>query len=392
MKITRIRADWLHVPIPEDKASTSDFGRNTSFNTTLVRVETDAGIMGLGEAKASVGSLGSQAALVATIEQELAPLLVGEDPRDVARLWELMYNGSRAHHALRHGRVFPVLGRRGITVSAISGIDMALWDILGRSLDVPVHRLLGGKVHAKLPAYASGGWADERGIGRELAGYVESGGFRAVKMRVGAMDGDVMTSVRRVRAAREALGDSIGIMTDAHGTFGVAEAKRFCREAADVRLEWLEEPVSGDDKRGCAEVRATTDIPIAAGESEFTRFDFHELARLRAVDVFQPDLAICGGITEGMRIAALAATYQIRLAPHLWGGALMFSAGLQVCAASPSAFIVEYSLLHNPLQAELATEPITVTDGEVAVPDRPGLGVTLNEVFVERYRVQGSAP
>jgi L-alanine-DL-glutamate epimerase-like enolase superfamily enzyme len=388
MKITAIHADWLHVPIPEDKASTSDFGRNTSFNTTLVRVETDAGLTGWGEAKASVGSLGSQHALVATIEQELAPLLVGEDARDVARLWELMYNGSRAHYALQHGRVFPVLGRRGLTVSAISGIDMALWDILGRSLDVPVYRLLGGKVHATLPAYASGGWADARGIGRELGSYVERGGFRAVKMRVGAMDGDVMTSVRRVRAAREALGEDIDLMVDAHGTMGVAEAKRFCREVADARLAWFEEPVTGDDKRGCAEVRATTDIPIAAGESEFTRFDFHELARLRAVDVFQPDLAICGGITEAVRIAALAATYQIRLAPHLWGGALMFSAGLQLCAASPSAFIVEYSLLHNPLQHELATEPITVSAGIVTVPDRPGLGVTIDPAFVKRYRVK----
>jgi L-alanine-DL-glutamate epimerase-like enolase superfamily enzyme len=388
MKITRIRADWLHVPIPEDKASTSDFGRNTSFNTTLVRVETDAGLTGFGEAKASVGSLGNQSALVATIEQELGPLLEGEDPRDVARLWERMYNGSRAHYALHYGRVFPALGRRGITVSAISGIDMALWDILGRSLDVPVYRLLGGLVHARLPAYASGGWADAKGIGRELAGYVERGGFHAVKMRVGAMDGSVAASVKRVYAARSALGDDLEIMVDAHGTYGVAEAKRFCREVADARLAWFEEPVSGDDKRGCAEVRAATDIPIAAGESEFTRFDFHELAQLRAVDVLQPDLAICGGITEGARIAALAATYQLGLAPHLWGGALMFAAGLHLCAASPSAFIVEYSLLHNPLQHELATEPIVAIDGEVSVPDRPGLGVTINDEFVERYRVK----
>ena len=388
MKITAIRADWLQVPIPEEKASTSDFGRNTTFNTTLVRVETDAGLVGYGEAKATVGSLGAQHALVATIEGELAPLLIGEDPRDVARLWELMYNGSRAHYALARGRVFPVLGRRGTTVSGMSGIDMALWDILARSLDVPVHRLLGGRCHARLPAYASGGWAGATEIGRELAGYVEQGGFRAVKMRVGVMDGDVMTSVERVRAARAALGEEIGIMVDAHGTFSVAEAKRFCRELEDAHLSWFEEPVSADNKRGCAEIRAATAIPIAAGESEFTRFDFHELARLGAVDVFQPDLAICGGITEGMRIAALAATYQIGLAPHLWGGALMFSAGLQVCAASPSAFIVEYSLLHNPLQHELAREPIKVENGEVAIPERPGLGVTIDEGFVERYRVR----
>ena len=388
MKIKNIKATWLAVPIPEAKQSVSDFGRNDSFNTTLVRVETDAGLVGYGESKASVGSVGAQRALAAVINEELAPLLIGEDPRDIARLWELMYNGSRSGYALSRGRVFPVLGRRGLTICGMSGIDLALWDILGRSLDVPVYRLLGGKCRDRLPAYASGGWADEKSIGDQLLGYIEQGGFRAVKMRVGAMDGDVMTSVRRVRAARESLGEGIALMADAHGTFGVAEAKRFCREATDCRLAWLEEPVSADNKAGCADVRAATDIPISAGESEFTRFDFLELAKLNAVDIFQPDLAICGGITEGMRIAALAEAYQLELAPHLWGGALMFSAGLQVCAVSPAATIVEYSLLHNPMQQELALNPITAVDGEVTIPERPGLGVDINQDFVERYTVE----
>jgi len=387
MKITSIKAAWLQVPIPEEKASVSDFGRNVSFNTTLVRVDTEEGLVGYGEAKATVGSLGNQRALVSTIEQELASLLIGQDPLHPARLWELMYSGSRAHYALSRGRVFPILGRRGITLSAISGIDMALWDILGQSLSAPVHRLLGGKCRDRLPAYASGGWADERGIGEQLLGYVREGGFRAVKMRVGVMDGNVATSVRRVRAARQALGDGMELMVDAHGTYNVTEAKRFCREVADSRLAWFEEPVSADNKRGCAEVRASTDIPIAAGESEFTRFDFRDLVELRAVDIFQPDLAICGGITEGLRIAALAETYQLGLAPHMWGGAVMFSAGLQLCAVSPSAFIVEYSLLHNPLHHELVVEPITVREGQILIPDRPGLGVTINEDFVKKYTV-----
>jgi L-alanine-DL-glutamate epimerase-like enolase superfamily enzyme len=388
VKIRSVQATWLHVPIPEAQVQVSDFGRIDSFDTTLVRIETDTGLVGHGEAKASVGSGGVYHSLVTAIERELAPVLIGQDPRDVARLWEVMYSGVRAHYALRRGRVFPILGRRGVTISAISGVDMALWDLLGQSLGVPVWRLLGGKVHDRLPAYASGGWAGEEGIGRQLRGYVERGGFRAVKMRVGVMDGDVMTSVRRVRAARAGVGDGVEIMVDAHGTFGVAEAKRFCREVADCRLAWFEEPVTADDKRGCAEVRAGTDIPIAAGESEFTRFDFRDLADLRAVDVFQPDLAICGGITEGMRIAALAGAYQLGLAPHLWGGALMFAAGLQVCAASPSAFILEYSLGANPMLHELAEETFPVVDGEVEIPDRPGLGVTVRQAFVDEYRVR----
>ncbi len=386
MKIRSVDATWLSVPIPEAQVNVSDFGRIDSFDTTLVRIETDSGLVGHGEAKAAVGSGAVNHALVTTIERELAPLLIGQDPRDIARLWEVMYNGTRAHYALGRGRVFPILGRRGVTISAISGVDMALWDLLGRSLDVPVWQLLGGRCHERLPAYASGGWAAEGGIGQQLRSYVERGHFRAVKMRVGVMDRDVMTSVRRVRAARDGVGDEIDIMVDAHGTFNVAEAKRFCREVADCRLRWFEEPVSADDKRGCAEVRAATDIPIAAGESEFTRFDFRELADLRAVDIFQPDMAICGGITEGMRIAALASTYQLGLAPHLWGGALMFAAGLHVCAVSPSAFILEYSLGANPMLHELGEETFPVVNGEVAIPDRPGLGVTVRQEFVDRYR------
>ncbi|MGC8810505.1 MAG: mandelate racemase/muconate lactonizing enzyme family protein [bacterium] len=388
MKITSVKAYWLRVPIPEDKASVSDFGKNIFFNTTLVKVETDEGLIGYGEAKASVGSLGDQSTLVTVIEKELAPLLIGHDPRNITRLWEIMYNGSRAHYALARGRVFPILSRRGITISGLSGIDMALWDILGQALNSPVHQLLGGKCRDSLPAYASGGWANEEKIGDELLGYIQKGGFKAVKMRVGVMDGDVATSVRRVGAARKALGENISIMVDAHGTFSVAEAKRFGKEVADYHLSWFEEPVTADNKEGCAEVRATTDIPIAAGESEFTRFDFRDLALLKAVDIFQPDLAICGGITEGIRIAALAEAFQLGLAPHLWGGAVMFAAGLHLCAVSPNAFIVEYSCLPNPLHDDLVKNPIMAKDGIVSIPDLPGLGVIINQDFVKRYTVR----
>ncbi len=149
-----------------------------------------------------------------------------------------------------------------------------------------------------MPAYASGGWADEANIGQQLLGYC-SKGFGGVKMRVGVMDGDVDTSVARVRAARKALGPKVKLMADAHGTFSVPEAKRFCDGVADCDLYWFEEPVNADDRAGAGEVRAHAQMPIAAGESEFTRFDFRDLIAHRAVDVLQPDLAICGGITRG---------------------------------------------------------------------------------------------
>lgn len=387
MKIKSVEAKWLRVPIPEDQQHVSDFGRIKSFDSTLVRVETECGIVGHGEAKEEVGSEGNNTALAMLINGKFGPMLIGEDPRDISRLWELMYNGVRAHYALDRGRVFPLLGRRGITISAISGIDIALWDILGKSLNVPVWRLLGGRTAERLPAYASGGWADRSTIGNQLNSYIEQGGFKAVKMRVGVMDGRVARSVRRVEAAREGIGPDVGLMCDAHGTYSVTEAKQFCRGVEACDLMWFEEPVTADDKQGCAEVRASTSVPIAAGESEFNRFDFRELAELRAVDIFQPDLAICGGVTEAMRIAAIASAYNLRLAPHLWTGAPAFSAGMHVAAASPAGFILEYSLGANPLLHDLVEESFPVEDGYIDIPDRPGLGITINEDFVKRYTV-----
>lgn len=387
MKIKSVLARWVHVPIPYEQQHVSDFGRVASFDCVLVRIETACGLVGYGEAKEEVGSEGNSHALVALINHKFAPALVGEDPRDISRLWEVMYNGCRAHYALAEGHVFPILGRRGVSVSAISGVDLALWDILGKSLGAPVWRLLGGRKAARMPAYASGGWADEAHIGSQLLSYVERGGFKAVKMRVGVIDGDPAKSARRVRAAREALGPGIGLACDAHGTYTVAQAKRFCRMVEDQNLMWFEEPVTADDKRGMAEVRASSSVPIAAGESEFNRFDFRDLAELRAADVFQPDLAICGGITEAMRIGAIASAFNLRLAPHLWTGALAFAAGLHVSAASPAGWILEYSLGANPLLHELAEETFTVVDGMLDIPDRPGLGVTVSEAFAQRHAI-----
>lgn len=387
MKIRSVTAQWLHVPIPEPQRHVSDFGRVDAFDAVLVRIETQCGIVGYGEAKEEVGSSANCRALTAAINGKFAPLLIGEDPRDITRLAGRLYNGVRDHYAIAHGRVFPALGRRGLHVCAMSGIDIALWDILGKSLDAPVWRLLGGRSSARMPAYASGGWADANGIGAQLRGYVERGGFKAVKMRVGIIDGAVANSARRVRAAREALGPDIGLMCDAHGTYSVADAKRFCRMVEDCQLTWFEEPVTADDKRGMAEVRASSSVPIAAGESEFNRYDFRDLAELRAVDIFQPDLAICGGITEAMRIGAIASAFNLRLAPHLWTGAAAFAAGMHVAAASPAGFILEYSLGANPLLHELVTEKFVVTDGSIEIPDRPGLGITVDESFVSRYAV-----
>jgi L-alanine-DL-glutamate epimerase-like enolase superfamily enzyme len=223
-------------------------------------------------------------------------------------------------------------------------------------------------------------------IGAQLKGYLAMGGFGAVKMRIGVFDGSPAASAERVIAAREALGPEVEIMCDAHGSFTVSEARQFCHLVRDCGVAWFEEPVTADDKRGLAEVRSSCAIPIATGESEQTRFDFRDLIELRAADILQPDLAICGGITEAMHISSLASAANLRLAPHLWAGAPAFAAGLHVSAASPAAYILEYSLGANPMIHDLVEEDFPVHGGMVDIPSRPGLGITIRNDFVEQYR------
>ncbi|WP_288373654.1 mandelate racemase/muconate lactonizing enzyme family protein [uncultured Algoriphagus sp.] len=386
MKIANIEAYWLRCPIPKEKQHRSDYGLLTNFDMTLVVVTTDTGLQGFGEAKAAVGSSGSCASIVSCVENELKPALIGQDANQINRIWEIVYNGTRDHYALSRGRKFPILGRRGLTISALSGIDTALWDIKGKALGVPVVELLGGSCRDKMPAYASGGWAGADAIGEQLKGYTEKG-FSGVKMRVGVMDETVAESIKRVRAAREALPDHIKLMTDAHGTFSVPEAKQFCRGVEDCNLYWFEEPISPDNRIGTAEVRASTHIPIAAGESEYTAFDVRDLISEKAIDVIQPDCAIIGGITEAMRVSQLAHTYQLELAPHCWGSAFSFMAGLSVAFASPSANVIEFSLGGNPMMYELVKEKISVDEkGMLEAPTQPGLGLTPNWDFVKEFK------
>lgn len=385
MKITNVEAFWLRCPIPKEKQHFSDYGLLTNFDMTLVVITTEDGLQGFGEAKAAVGSSGVCASIVSCIENELKPILIGKDAKNISRLWEEMYNGTRDHYALSRGRRFPILGRRGLTVSAMSGIDTALWDLKGKALNAPVMDLLGGACREQMPAYASGGWANVDHIGEQLNGYVAKG-FKGVKMRVGIMDQTVQNSVDRVKAARKAIGPDIKLMADAHGTFSVPEAKQFCRGVEDCNLYWFEEPISPDNRHGTAEVRASTSIPIAAGESEFTSFDIRDLLEVRALDVIQPDAAIIGGISETMRVGHLASIHQLELAPHCWGSAFSFMAGLNVAFASPSATIIEFSLGGNPMMYELVKEKIEVINGVIGAPTAPGLGLTPNWDFVNEFK------
>jgi len=383
-RIVEVRARWLQAAVPAEQRHTSSFGLMDTFNTGLITVETEDGLVGYGEGKVHVGSAGNYAALCAVVEHELAPLLIGEDARDINGLWQKMYNGSRVSMATSHGRSFPVLGRRGVTLSAISGVDVALWDLLGKLLQVPVYQLLGGRCRERIPAYASGGWAGIREIAAEGARYVTAG-YRAIKIRAGLHDASLEVTVARVRELRQAVGPDVKIMIDGHGTLSVPEAKRLCRKLEPFDVAWFEEPTAIDDADGMRQVREATDIPVAAGESEQTRYPYRDLLAARAVDVLQPDLSICGGISEARHVASLASAYQVQVAPHVFGGAVIFAAGMHFAAAMPNVSILEHCHGYNPLLRELAAEQVELRDGCFEFSSAPGLGVTPDPEQITRF-------
>lgn len=358
--------------------------------TLLVLVHTDEGIVGLGEAAAYGGSLASMAAV---IRNELRQIVIGEDPFRVERIWSKL--ATRPHQR----------GRRGMLMMAISGIDIALWDIVGQAVKTPLYRLLGG-YRDELDAYASAGFyardKDAEELAEEVGGYVERG-FRWVKIKVGRnpdvmlnplhdMDaGDYATvsfdgDVERVRAAHEAAGKA-KLAIDANNAWTAPVARRFMERIADLEIAWLEEPVPTEDLAGSAALAAELSTPIAGYETETGLPGFRNLIAQRAVDIVQPDVIWTGGITETRKVAALAQAYHLPVIPHVFSSAVATVANMHLIAAIPNGGLLENDQNPNPLRTELFEEPITVDrNGKVRLPDRPGLGVTLNQATIDRYR------
>jgi D-galactarolactone cycloisomerase len=381
MKILRVRAIPMSAPVPPERQHRTDLGTKVKSDATLIRVETDSGLVGIGAA------LGTPPVVAAIIEHELEPELVGEDPMFSERLYEKMYNGSRAIPALERGVPQPeVSRRRGMVMEAIAGIDIAIWDVKAQALGVPIYQALGA-TRRSVRGYASGGWAPGDEAEAELGGYAAKG-FTAVKMRVVGRDGfSIAKCLRRVQAARRGIGPDVELMVDAHGSLEVANAIKLAKELEPYNIAWFEEPVSPDDHLGQAEVRRATTIPIASGEREFTRFDFQDLLDRQAIDIAQPDVARAGGLTEIRRIAALTSTRGVRLAPHAWGSAVLFAASIHVAMAAPNCHILEVTQGYMPMMWELFNEPFDIRpDGTVHAPERPGLGFTLRADALERFK------
>lgn len=381
MRITSVTAIPMSSPVPPERRHRTDLGTKVKSDATLIRVETDKGLVGIGAA------LGSPPVVKAIVENELAAECVGEDPLFSERIYERMYNGSRSEPALARG--VPQADesrRRGMAMEAIAGVDIAVWDVKAQALGIPLYQALGA-VRSSVRGYASGGWAPGAEAEAELGGYAAKG-FTACKMRVVGRDGfSIEKCVRRVEAARRGIGPNVELMVDAHGSLEVAVAIKLARALEPFDIAWFEEPVSPDDHAGQAEVRRATTIPIASGEREFTRFDFQDLLEKRALDIAQPDVARAGGMTEIRRIAALTSAHGVRLAPHAWGSGVLFAASIHAAMASANCHILEVSQGWMPMMYELFVEPYDIReDGTVHAPDKPGLGFTLRPDALDKFR------
>ncbi|MGN6035147.1 galactonate dehydratase [Brevibacterium casei] len=361
----------------------------TSMTTYMVpprwlflKIETDEGIVGWGEPVVE-----GRAATVAAAVEELSDLLIGKDPSNIEDLWTIMYRGG----FYRGG---PIL------MSAIAGIDQALWDIKGKSLGQPVHQLLGGKVRDRIRTYSWIG-GDRPADTAAAALETKQRGFTAVKMN-GTEELQYIDSHRKidqvienVQAVRDAVGEDFGIGVDFHGRVHKPMAKILIRELEFFRLMFIEEPVLSEHVGSLKDVLATTSTPIALGERLYSRWDFREIVASGAVDIIQPDVSHSGGITETRRIAHMAEAFDVALALHCPLGPIALASCLQVDAGCYNAFIQEQSLgIHYNTSNDLldyVTDPsvFDYSDGMLAIPDSPGLGIEVNEEYVFERAAEG---
>ncbi len=348
----------------------------------FVRIDTDTGISGWGEPIVE-----GRAHTVAAAVEELSDYLIGKDPRPIEDHWNVLYRGG----FYRGG---PIL------MSALAGIDQALWDIHGKALGVPVHTLLGGPVRERIRVYSWIGGDRPADTARAAAEAVARG-FTAVKMNateeVQFVDSHAKVTrvLENVQAVRDAVGNDVGLAVDFHGRVHKPMAKVLMRELAPFNLMFIEEPVLSEHLEAIPELAALSPAPIALGERLYSRFDFKHVLQTGGVDILQPDPSHSGGITETRKIAAMAEAYDVALALHCPLGPIALAANLQLDAVCYNAFIQEQSLgIHYNASNDLLDylvdrTPFQYQDGFVSIPDGPGLGIEINQAYVDERAAEG---
>ena len=356
MKITAIRTSVLRVP---NAPPMSRFYATCVY--VVARIQTDAGVEGLGYTMLMAGA-GAEA-VRAYLDRNLVPLMIGEDPLAIGRLWQKMYENDRG------------IRKKGIPVYAISAIDIGLWDLLGKSVERPLWQLFGAHTD-RVPVYGSGGFmsysVDE--LIAEAEGF-RAHGIRHYKMKIGHPNG--MKDVERVGALRKALGDDMAIMVDVNQRWDVPTNIRIANRLAQHDIHWYEEPVLADNIAQCGAVARAIPIPVATGENEYTRYGFRDLIDHQAAHYLNPDVQRCGGFSETLKIAHHAAAYDLPIAPHLAP-----ELSIHLLVSIPNGAIVEWLAGSPP---DLWKEPYHVVDGTMSPPDRPGHGMEFNPEIVKRY-------
>jgi D-galactarolactone cycloisomerase len=385
MKITGIRSHVLQYDLDEELGYSQQYYLKRT--THLVEITTDEGITGWGEC---FGGGDIAFANKAIVERVIQPMVLGMDPLEREVIWHKVYNLLRDH------------GQKGMPIQSLSGVDIALWDLAGKIHGVPVYRLLGGAFRDRIQVYGYGMMLQrvpdlkERFAAESAA--ISAAGYKAMKMKVGR---GVKEDIALVETVRDAIGPDIGLMVDANHAYTAREAIPLGRELERLGVAWFEEPVAPEDRQGYRDLCLALDMPIAGGEGEFTRWGFRDLIHNRCVDVLQPEVCGLGGITEYLKVRALAEAHFMPIVNHVWGSAVAVATNMHLLAALPDLPggahpvqpMLEYDTTPNRFREELLTEPLRVGEqvkesgGSVGLPGGPGLGVEPDPDFVKHFSV-----
>ena len=379
MRIADLQCHVLEAPLSEPFGWS--FNQTSVRQSCLVEVVAEDGTSGWGECF-------GPAVLNAAVVGAFRSYLVGQDAFATERHWQTIYNTFRDQ------------GQKGLVVTALSGLDIALWDLKGRLWGQPIHRLMGGPLRQEVKAYATGTYRRGAGdpmtyITEEVADYVRQG-FSAVKLKIGF---GVEEDAKLIAAVRETIGPRIGLMLDANHGFDAVEAIALGRRVAHLDIGWFEEPVVPDDLDSYVEVRRGQPIPVAGGECEFTRWGFREVFTRRAIDIIQPDTCAAGGLSECKKIADMATAFGVRYVPHVWGCGIGLAAAMQLLAVLPHTPprhrpiepMLEFDRSEHPFRQAVLQTPLEHIEGVVRVPDGPGLGIEVNREAIERFKRKGKA-
>ncbi|MGI6161849.1 MAG: mandelate racemase/muconate lactonizing enzyme family protein [Christensenellales bacterium] len=377
MKITKVEA--IPVRQPGEMLLIND----SAQDGVIIRIQTDEGITGYGEVDSAPWVIKSiiESPVSHRICRGLATVVEGRDPQDVVKIWDDMYVASLFY------------GGFGAAIHAMSGIDIAIWDILGKAANLPVYKLLGGKYRDNVRLYASTLMPYTPEEAAESALKWKADGYTAIKMGWGGFEQGIRKSVKLAEAARQAVGDDIDLLFDigfipsAEWTVEAPSIIQLVKELEPFNPYLIEEPLFPHDYEGYKRLQAAVTTRIACGENSTTLGGFKTLIDYCGLSIVQPDISRCGGITEARRIANYAAAKRINIIPHAWSSDILIAASLHVIASIPNNDIMEFCVWDTPIRKEMIRNPFVAKDGYVSIPDGPGLGVEINDEAIEKYRV-----